>query len=97
MSYELAGRIDELVRLNNSHSGNPRWRVTLVTSDTNDWSPHTGDDCEGDHMYRVLNTAADAAFNYEIGNPGFRVGDIVIVTMNGRGTIADMERLVHTS
>ena len=89
-TYEMTGRIDELVRLNNSVNGNPRYRVTLVTSGTEDHAPHTGDDCDGDHLYRVLNTAADASFNYEIGNPGRRAGSLVTVTLNGRGSISDM-------
>lgn len=32
-------------------------------------------------------TAADHSFAYTIGNRGFRVGDVVTITIGGRGTI----------
>lgn len=88
--YTMTGRLSEVTRLRNNYYGNPRWQITLVTSGTDDLSEHTGSDCEGDHLYRTLRTASDAAFNYEVGNKGLRVGDVVTVTMNGRGTIDDM-------
>jgi len=42
--------------------------------------------------YGAANTAADASYNYEIGNPGFRVGDLVDIELNGHGTIRGITR-----
>ena len=70
-------RILELNRVRNSTNGNPRWEVLYLTADGNRGMAKTG---------------ADAAFGYEIGNPGYRVGDDVLVTFNTAWqTIATME------
>lgn len=91
MTYEMTGRIAEINRLRSSYSGNPRFEIVLVTSGTGDMSEHTGPDCQGDHMFRTFNTAADAHFSYTIGNKGLRANDIVTVTVGGRGTIVDIK------
>lgn len=62
-------------RLRNSISGNPRFRITLQTSSG----------------MGTWNTAADHAFNYEVGNTGFRAESHVSVTIGGRGTIVGIE------
>lgn len=66
-------KIESIERLTNSHYGNPRWRINWSGPG---WS-------FGGHA----NTAANASFNYEIGNTGLRVGDLVDIELNGRGTI----------
>lgn len=38
------------------------------------------------------NTAADHSFNYEVGNRGLDVGDLVTLTIGGRGTVVGIER-----
>ena len=64
--------LDEVTRLTNSRNGNPRFRIGYKHADGGPtWA----------------NTAADAAFGYEIGNPGYRVGAFVMLTIGGRGTI----------
>lgn len=68
---QSTGRIVSIERLRSSVSGNPRFNITLRF--------------EGGT--RTWATAADHAFNYEIGNPGFRDGCDVTVTIGGRGTI----------
>ena len=83
-SEEVAGRIETIERIKNSYSGNPRFRIELMTETTT-----------GNRWCHRFNTAADASFNYEVGNPGLRVGDMVIVLLNGRGTISGMEPLVR--
>jgi hypothetical protein len=70
--HQRAGRIESLERLTNSRNGNPRFAITL--GDT-------------DGIFGTWNTAADASFSYEIGNPGKRVGSWVILTIGGRGTV----------
>ena len=78
MSY----RIEAIDRLTNSRNGNPRFCLALAELDEN------GEQVD---PIVVINTAADAAFGYEIGNPGYRVGDIVSISTNRRGTIYAME------
>jgi hypothetical protein len=68
----LTGRIAALTRLQNSYCGNPRWAVQLAMPG-------------GTSV--LHNTAANASVNYEIGNTGLRVGDLVTLLVNGRGTI----------
>jgi hypothetical protein len=41
----------------------------------------------------VVPTAADHAVGYEIGNPGYRVGDTVDVTFNSLGYVETMEAI----
>ena len=72
-------KIVELERLTNSYSGNPRWAITWEAVGLGTFTETT-------------NTAADASFNYEIGNPGLRVGSMVKLTVNGRGTVSAIER-----
>lgn len=69
-------RIASIDRLPNSVNGNPRYRIAFV----DDGGVYDG----------AWNTATDHAFAYEIGNRGRRVGDEVIVTIGGRGTIIDL-------
>ena len=66
-------RIESIERLNNSYSGNPRFKIA--------WSEH------GWTAYGSANTASDASYNYEIGNKGLRERDLVEIELNGRGTI----------
>lgn len=35
-------------------------------------------------------SSSDASFNYEVGNPGYRVGDLVEITFTRAGRIAYM-------
>ena len=71
MSHRVIGRIVTIERLTSSRNGNPRFRITL----------------QSDAGMGTWNTAADHAFNYEIGNKGLRAEDRVILTIGGRGTI----------
>lgn len=73
----ITGRIEILERLVSSRNGNPRFSITLV-SESNDF-------------IGTWNTAADHSFNYDIGNPGFRTGSTVTITVGGRGTITDID------
>ena len=68
-------RIITLERIRNSTNGNPRWNVTYLTEDGN---------------RGMAETAADAAFGYEIGNPGYREGSTVDITFGGWSKIVDM-------
>jgi hypothetical protein len=78
----VAGRIDHIVRLRNSHDGNPRFALTMI-----------------DHMTGTYlgtwNTAADHALAYDIGNPGYRDGSLVILTIGGRGTVTGIASEVN--
>ena len=76
-------RIESIERLTNSYYGNPRFRLS--------WSE------KGWAGYGLANTAANASYNYEIGNKGLRVGDIVDIELNGRGTIKSISRAVEVS
>ena len=67
-------RIDDIERLANSVNGNPRFRFHLST-DTN---------------YVVADSKSDASFNYEVGNPGLRAGNLVDVTFTRSGRIRFM-------
>jgi hypothetical protein len=78
MKRSFPGRIVEINRLRNSVNGNPRFAMTLEVR-------HLGT------FEQTWNTAADHAFNYEIGNAGCREGSWVRVTIGGRGTIVDIE------
>lgn len=69
-------RIDEITRMTNSRNGNPRFSIGYRHAD-------------GGRTWAA--TAADASFNYEIGNPGYRVGNFVLMTIGGRGTIVAIE------
>lgn len=73
---KLRAVIETLERIQNSRNGNPRWGVFYRWAD-------------GDATWAT--TAADAAFNYEVGNPGLRVGNVVWLTFDGRGRITNME------
>lgn len=75
-AHEVTGRIVNIDRLRNSTNGNPRFAITLefVTLGT---------------ISQTWNTATDHAFGYEIGNPGFRVGSEVTITVK-RGDITAM-------
>lgn len=78
----MSMRIEGIDRLTNSRNGNPRFALAVSELD---------DEGHAQGPIQVINTGADAAFNYEIGNPGYRVGDIVRLTVNGRGTVAGIE------
>lgn len=80
MSY----RIEGIDRLTNSRNGNPRFALAVAELD---------DEGRNAGPIEVINTAADAGFNYEIGNLGYRVGDVVLLTIGGRGTVIDIEAL----
>jgi hypothetical protein len=68
----MIARLTEIERLTNSCSGNPRFRLSWDVQGIGSGS---------------ANTAADASYNYEIGNKGLRVGSLVRIELNGRGTI----------
>lgn len=70
-------RIESIRRLNNSLNGNGRFELVVSTPG---WAET-----------HILKTATDAGFTYSIGNPGFRVHDVIEITVNGRGTIAGMK------
>lgn len=78
-SYEMIGEVNEIRPLTNSYSGNPRWEIQFYSGGPDHRLNHT------------VNTSADASFNYEIGNVGYRVGDYVRFTIGGRGTITGVE------
>lgn len=71
------GRIETIVRLRSSDSGNPRFRITLEFVGLGTFS-------------QSWNTAADHSFCYAVGNRGLREGDTVTIAVGGRGTIVDM-------
>jgi hypothetical protein len=75
---EMRVRIESIERLTNSYNGNPRFRIGWSEPG---WSGHGH-----------ANTASDASYNYEIGNKGLRVLDVVEIELNGRGTIKSIER-----
>jgi len=70
-------RIEKIERLACSAVGNPRFRIQYSTPG---WT-----------SYHSGITKADASFNYEIGNRGFRERDVVLVKLNGNGNILDMK------
>lgn len=70
-------RLESVERLTNSYYGNPRFRLSWSTT--------------GWREYGAANTAADASYNYEIGNKGLRAGDFVELELNGRGTVKSIE------
>lgn len=72
------GTLHKIERLNCSASGNPRYRLTLHPSD--------------DGYLVSWNTATDYSFNYDIGNPGYRVGSPVTLIVGGRGTITSIHK-----
>lgn len=85
MNRLAVGHITAIDRLRNSRSGNPRFRITLEVSTYRDGRALTGRT-----FVEAWNTAADHAFAYTIGNPGFRAGDLVTIAIGGRGTIVDI-------
>jgi hypothetical protein len=72
----MRARLTSIERLTNSRNGNPRFKIN-----------YDGQYEDGGKVTSHANTASDASFNYEIGNRGFRVGDMVDLTIGGRGTI----------
>lgn len=71
--YQTKVRIQAIDRLPNSYSGNPRFTLAYEPADGG--------------SIQTINTAADASYNYEIGNLGLGVGDWVTIGINGRGTV----------
>lgn len=63
-------------RLKNSANGNPRFAIT--------WAR------ESDDGLVTRQTASNAAIGYEIGNPGYRVGDSVVITLTNAERIIFM-------
>lgn len=70
--------ISAIERERNSVNGNPRYRVSFAGTGT-------GDDYQPGP---VALTSSDAGCAYEIGNPGYRVGDTVRVEFTKAGRIA---------
>lgn len=75
-AHEVTGRIVNIDRLTNSRNGNPRFAITLEFTALGT-------------IVQTWNTATDSAFNYEIGNPEYRVGSEVTIAVK-RGNITAM-------
>ena len=69
--------VREITRLNLSVNGNPRFAIT--------WEREDG-------SLVTRQTCSDASFNYEVGNPGFRAGDTVVLSFTKAERICAMER-----
>lgn len=76
MTSTSVGRITGIERLTNSYYGNPRFRISWQEQD---FTPH------------AATTSPDSSYSYEIGNPGYRVGCVVQISLNGRGSITAIE------
>jgi hypothetical protein len=75
----------ELRRENNSMSGNPRWR--LFWEEVREAGKQSPIVWTGTGV-----TKADASFNYDIGNEGLRVGDVVDVLISVKtGRVIDIQ------
>ena len=72
-------RIERIDRLPNSVNGNPRYRFELVEESK------AGDG----YLFGTL-LSSDAAVGYQIGNPGYRVGDRVMVGWTRAGLVRTM-------
>ncbi len=70
-------QIRAIERLTLSTNGNPRFRLAL--DDMLSWAD-------------MAQTSSDYAFNYEIGNPGYRVGDWVYVTYSRAGRLTNIRK-----
>lgn len=70
---KFAVQIVDIERLNCSVNGNPRFNI--VFDDKLSWMAE-------------LTTQSDNGLNYEIGNPGFRVGDWVKIETTRAGRIS---------
>jgi len=79
--------IEEITRLINSKNGNPRFYIRWVNTEQQEQG-------EGGRWERGGgNTKADASWNYDVNEVGFKPGCTVRIWTNKQDTIVGMERI----